>query len=40
MSKIAERVGFVSLKEKPEEIGDLSLGPKELIKIAKELSKI
>jgi len=40
MSKVAEKVGFVSLKEKPEEIGDLSLGPKELVKIAKELSKI
>jgi len=40
MSKVAEKVGFVSLKEKPEEIADLSLGPKELIKIAKELSKI
>ncbi|ACP37407.1 AAA family ATPase [Saccharolobus islandicus] len=38
MSKVSERVGFVSLKEKPNDYGDLNLGPKELMQIAKELS--
>ncbi|BAB67110.1 AAA family ATPase [Sulfurisphaera tokodaii] len=39
MSKIAEKVGLVSLKEKPEEIADLSIGPKELLEIAEEVRK-
>ncbi|MCI2415761.1 MAG: ATP-binding protein [Candidatus Aramenus sp.] len=37
MSKVAEKVGLVSLKEKPEELGDLSIGPNELLRMAKEL---
>ncbi|WP_236752257.1 hypothetical protein [Acidianus sp. HS-5] len=39
MSKVAEKVGLVSLKEKPEEISDLSIGPKELLEIAEEVRK-
>ncbi len=37
MSKVAEKVGLVSLKERPEEVGDLSLGPKELLEMAEEM---
>ncbi|ARM76812.1 AAA family ATPase [Acidianus manzaensis] len=39
MSKVAEKVGLISLKDKPPEIGDVSIGPKELIEISKELNK-
>ncbi|MEM0373111.1 MAG: hypothetical protein QXV69_07180 [Sulfolobaceae archaeon] len=39
MSKIAEKVGLVNLKEKPEDYGDLSIGPKELLEIAEEVAK-
>lgn len=39
MSKVADKVGLISLREKPPEIGDVSLGPKELIEISKKLSK-
>ncbi|MEW9492261.1 MAG: hypothetical protein TQ35_0008700 [Candidatus Aramenus sulfurataquae] len=34
MSKVAEKVGLVSLEERPEEVGDISLGPKELLEMA------
>lgn len=37
MSRVAEKVGLVSLKERPEDYGDLSIGPKELIEIADEV---
>ena len=40
MSKVAENVGLVSLKEKPEEIADMSIGPKELLEIANKVSRI
>ncbi|BFH74773.1 hypothetical protein SJAV_27170 [Sulfurisphaera javensis] len=39
LSKVAPKVGLISLKEKPPEIADVSLGPKELINIAKEMNK-
>jgi hypothetical protein len=39
MSKIAEKVGLVSLRERPGDYGDLSLGPKELLEIAREVSR-
>ncbi|MCG3109906.1 hypothetical protein L3N51_02203 [Metallosphaera sp. J1] len=39
MSKVAEKVGLISLREKPPEIGDVSIGPKELIEISKKLGK-
>jgi hypothetical protein len=39
MSKVAKKVGFISLKERPEDYADLSLGPKELLKIAEELTR-
>jgi hypothetical protein len=40
MSKVAEKVGLISLKEKPPDYGDLSLGPKELLEIANEVVKL
>ena len=39
MDKIAEKVGLVSLREKPPDYGDLSIGPEELIEIANQLVK-
>ncbi|QIW22790.1 ATP-binding protein [Sulfolobus sp. S-194] len=39
MSRVAEKVGLISLKEKPEDYGDLSIGPKELLEIAEEVHK-
>lgn len=38
LSKVSPRVGLISLKEKPPEIADVSLGPKEILNIAKELT--
>ncbi len=35
MSKVAEKVGLVSLRERPGDYGDLSLGPRELLEIAR-----
>jgi len=40
MSKIAEKVGLVSLREKPPDYGDISIGPKELLEIANQLTKL
>ena len=40
MSKVAEKVGLVSLRERPPEYGDLSIGPKELLEIASQLAKL
>jgi hypothetical protein len=39
MSKIAEKVGLVSLRERPPDYGDISIGPKELLEIANQLTK-
>ncbi|MEM4650410.1 MAG: ATP-binding protein [Pyrobaculum sp.] len=39
MSKVAEKVGLVSLRERPGDYGDLSLGPKELLEIARKVSR-
>ncbi|MCY0890222.1 MAG: hypothetical protein OWQ51_04450 [Pyrobaculum arsenaticum] len=39
LRKIAERAGLVSLSEKPPEYGDLSLGPRELYNMARELAR-
>lgn len=39
MSRVAEKVGLVSLRERPEEIADMSVGPKELLEIAEEVRK-
>jgi len=39
MSKVSEKVGFISLRQKPDDFGDLSLGPNELVKIAEQLVK-
>ncbi|QKR00793.1 ATP-binding protein [Metallosphaera tengchongensis] len=39
MAKVAEKAGLISLKERPEDYGDLSLGPEDLLKIAEELVK-
>ncbi|MFP3227099.1 MAG: ATP-binding protein, partial [Sulfolobaceae archaeon] len=40
MSKIAEKVGLVSLRERPPDYGDISIGPKELLEIANQLTKL
>lgn len=37
MGRVAKKVELVSLRERPPEYGDLSLGPKELVEIAQEL---
>jgi AAA+ ATPase superfamily predicted ATPase len=39
MSKVAERVGLVGLRERPGDYGDLSLGPRELLDIARRVSR-
>jgi len=39
MSKVAEKVGLVSLRERPGDYGDLSLGPRELLDIARRVSR-
>ncbi len=40
MRRVAERVGLVSLSEKPPEVGDLSIGPGgELLNMAEELAR-
>ncbi|AKT34793.1 hypothetical protein PYWP30_01163 [Pyrobaculum sp. WP30] len=39
MSTVAEKVGLVSLRERPGDYGDLSLGPKELLEIAGKVSR-
>ncbi len=40
MRRVAERVGLVSLSEKPPEVGDLSIGPPgELLNMAEELAR-
>ncbi|BCU67878.1 ATPase [Sulfolobales archaeon HS-7] len=39
MSRVAEKMGLVSLREKPPDYGDLSIGPNELLEIAEEVSK-
>ncbi|ABP95269.1 MULTISPECIES: AAA family ATPase [Metallosphaera] len=37
MGRVAERVGLISLRERPPEIGDVSLGPTELLEMSREL---
>ena len=39
MSKVAERLGLVGLRERPGDYGGLSLGPRELLGIARRVSR-
>jgi hypothetical protein len=38
MSRVSEKVGLVSLREKPPDMADMSLGPRELAEISRKLS--
>ncbi len=39
MSRVAKKVGLISLREKPPDYADMSLGPKELLGIAHKLTR-
>ncbi len=39
MRRIAEKVGLVSLSERPPDVGDVSIGPQELLSMAEELAR-
>ncbi|MFZ8810664.1 MAG: ATP-binding protein, partial [Pyrobaculum sp.] len=39
MSKVAEKIGLVSLRGRSGDYGDLSLGPRWLLEIARKVSR-
>lgn len=39
LKRVAERAGLVSLSERPPDVADLSVGPKELVDMAKEMAR-
>lgn len=39
LKRVAERAGLVSLSEKPPDVADLSIGPQELVDMAKEMAR-